>query len=185
MPARIDSLDKKLKKQNPEALADKVANFDEMEAALARLDRFDLTRTPNFEPRRGADGADSMSPRATAPLLYLPIQGGPEAAVCDWLAALDGGGPLIERVQPESLRQWRRPARASQLHRAASPGRARPCRLLRAGSCASGPGTFAEIRAKPGPDRSSLVLPGCRTTAMRTAHRAAFLGFLRLRSGPI
>ena len=36
------------KVQNPAALEQKVTNFPQMEEALARIDRFDLNRTPNF-----------------------------------------------------------------------------------------------------------------------------------------
>lgn len=50
---RLEELNQTLKKQNPSPLSDKVVNFDETEGALARLDRFNLNRTPNFEPRRG------------------------------------------------------------------------------------------------------------------------------------
>ncbi|MDA3888528.1 MAG: nodulation protein NodH, partial [Allgaiera sp.] len=39
---RIEGVSDKLKKQNPEPLSDKVENPEEMEAALARLDRFNL-----------------------------------------------------------------------------------------------------------------------------------------------
>ncbi len=39
--------------QNPRELADKVRNFDEMQADLAQIDPFMLRRIPNFEPRRG------------------------------------------------------------------------------------------------------------------------------------
>lgn len=39
--------------QNPRELAEKVSNFDEMQAELARLDPFMLRRIPNFEPRKG------------------------------------------------------------------------------------------------------------------------------------
>ena len=49
----LDALDKNLKKQNPSPISAKVSNYDHMVQALSRLDRFDLTRTPNFEPRRG------------------------------------------------------------------------------------------------------------------------------------
>ena len=56
--ARLAQLDRRLKKQNPEPLAAKVSNFGAMEAALGAgpggIDRFDLGRTPNFEPRRAA-----------------------------------------------------------------------------------------------------------------------------------
>ncbi|MDN5788591.1 MAG: sulfotransferase domain-containing protein, partial [Pseudorhodobacter sp.] len=48
----LSAPDGTLKKQNPEDISEKVENFAEMEAALAQLDRFNLSRTPNFEPRR-------------------------------------------------------------------------------------------------------------------------------------
>ena len=51
--SRLDALDRTLKVQNPSSLAEKVENFSEMEDALSGLDRFNLSRTPNFEPRRG------------------------------------------------------------------------------------------------------------------------------------
>lgn len=53
VPDRLEGLDKSLKVQNPKAVGEKVANVEEMSRALARLDTFNLSRTPNFEPRRG------------------------------------------------------------------------------------------------------------------------------------
>ena len=41
---QLEGLDKNLKKQNPSPISAKVSNYDEMLEALARLDRFDLTR---------------------------------------------------------------------------------------------------------------------------------------------
>ncbi len=100
---------KATKVQNPKPLDQKVTNFPEMEAALARLDRFNLNRTPNFEPRRGP-AVPSFVAAAEAPVLYQPIPGGPDAQVLPWLAALDGTEP--ERLQrgffQKSLRQWKR-----------------------------------------------------------------------------
>ena len=49
----LEALDSNLKKQNPSPISAKVSNYEEMLRSLAQLDRFDLTRTPNFEPRRG------------------------------------------------------------------------------------------------------------------------------------
>jgi len=37
--ARIEALDQKLKRQNPEPLENKVSNFDQMADALARMDQ--------------------------------------------------------------------------------------------------------------------------------------------------
>ncbi|MEO0487647.1 MAG: nodulation protein NodH [Pseudomonadota bacterium] len=105
----LDSLSKKLKKQNPAPLTDKVENVAEMEQALSQLDRFDLTRTPNFEPRRGPSVPTYVG-AARAPLLYLPMRSGPEAEVKDWLAAVDdvARDALIEDFKQKSLRAWKR-----------------------------------------------------------------------------
>ncbi len=75
---RLDALDPTLKKQNPEDIEDKVVNFAEMEGALARLDRFNLGRTPTFEPRRQAGIPGYL---AAGKLIYMPVRGGPEAQV--------------------------------------------------------------------------------------------------------
>ena len=105
---RLDGLNKQLKKQNPEPLEDKVQNFDRMEAALARLDRFNLARTPNFEPRRGANVPDFAAAQG-APLLYMPVRGGPANAVMKWMSKLgDDRAGLIRQFSQKSLRQWKR-----------------------------------------------------------------------------
>lgn len=103
--ARLASLDKTLKKQNPEPIEAKVSNFDAMERALARLDRFNLTRTPNFEPRRGAVIPQYVAP-AQSPILYMPIKGGPEARVVTWLAELDGA-EVQTGFNHRTLRDWK------------------------------------------------------------------------------
>ncbi|ARO15636.1 hypothetical protein BVG79_02296 [Ketogulonicigenium robustum] len=102
---RLEALDQKVKKQNPEAVADKVENFPEMEEALARLDRFNLSRTPNFEPRRGP-GVPGFVAAARSNLLFLPVASGPVQAVTDWLAALDGAAPE-QKFNLGTLRQWK------------------------------------------------------------------------------
>lgn len=102
--ARLEGLDDKLKKQNPEEIGDKVVNLPEMEAALAKLDRFNLNRTPNFEPRRPPAIPSFV---AVEGLLYMPVRSGPEAQVRNWMAALDRG-PLMGDFVQKSLRQWKR-----------------------------------------------------------------------------
>lgn len=105
----LEAPSKALKKQNPDAIGDKVSNPAEMEAALGRLDRFNLSRTPNFEPRRGASVPGFIA-AARKPLLFLPIRSTGEARVLNWLAALDGVTPemLPSRFTHKSLRQWQR-----------------------------------------------------------------------------
>jgi LPS sulfotransferase NodH len=107
--ARLDSLNTALKRQNPQPVAEKVENFEAMAAALARLDRFNLSRTPNFEPRRGP-AVPTYHAAARTPLIYMPLRSGPEASVLAWMAALDGVTPAdLERdFTQSSLRGWKR-----------------------------------------------------------------------------
>ena len=101
---RLEGLSKKLKKQNPAPLSEKVANFEEMAAALASLDQFDLTRTPNFEPRRGAAIPTYVAARE-APLLFMPMRSGPVGQVRSWLGSFGG---LEDGFTQKTLRQWKR-----------------------------------------------------------------------------
>ncbi len=177
-PSRIGSLNKKLKKQNPEPMTNKVDNFAAMESALARLDRFNLTRTPNFEPRRGP-AIPTILAAPTSPLLFLPLRGGPEAAVRDWLSGLDGGAPPIEGFSQKTIRQWKK-ARVG--HRSFTVLR-HPLARAHATYCdkilATDAGSFPEIRETL---RKVFDLPIPRGDPGpgydRAAHRTAFLGFL-------
>ncbi|MHA6346264.1 nodulation protein NodH [Roseivivax sp. CAU 1761] len=109
VPSRLEKLDTALKRQNPRPVTEKVANPEEMAAALARLDRFNLARTPNFEPRRGPV-VPSYVAAARSPLLYQPVRAGPEDSVLDWLAALDGAdrAALVTGFSQKTLRHWMR-----------------------------------------------------------------------------
>ncbi|HKL64609.1 MAG TPA: sulfotransferase family 2 domain-containing protein [Roseovarius sp.] len=178
--ARLEALDDSLKPQNPEPLENKVENYDEMARALARLDRFDLSRTPNFEPRRGA-AVPGFVTAAHAPLVYMPVRAGPEAEVRAWLAALDGvpGDTLTTKLNQGALRRWMR----------GKPGHRRftvlrhPVARAHAAFCerilVPGPGCFNSIRrtlrkAYKLPLPADWPDPGYD----RAAHRAAFAGFL-------
>ncbi len=100
---RVSAIDTTLKKQNPEAIEDKVSNPREMAASLARLDRFNLSRTPNFEPRRNA-GVPQYTASVGAPLLFMPISAGPNAALRAWL---QGFGALTDDFDRKSLKRWK------------------------------------------------------------------------------
>jgi len=103
LKARLKALDTRFKKQNPEALRDKVSNPDEMEQALARTDWFEAAHTPNFEPRRSASVPQYLAAKG-AGLLYQPIKAGPEAALRRWLAGFGGVEANFER---RTLRDWK------------------------------------------------------------------------------
>lgn len=177
---------KATKVQNPQPLEDKVTNFAEMEKALARLDRFDLNRTPNFEPRRGR-AVPSYVAAAEAPVLYQPIPCGPDAQVLPWLAALDGVD--IDGLQrgffQKSLRQWKRQHRG---HRVFTVLRHPVLRLHTAFARhilpTEGGQAFKEIRATL---RNNYKIPIPEDAPGRDygpeEQRAAFLGFARFIAG--
>jgi len=174
---RLEALSGKLKKQNPAPLSDKVVNYDEMAGALARIDWFDLSRTPNFEPRRGPSVPGYLA-AAEAPLLFMPLPGGPVAQVTGWLAALDGGAAPQGGFSQKELRQWKR---RHPRHRGFSVVTHPVARAYSA---------FCELAA--GGDEAlqgtlrrayGLELPGPEDGA--GSQRAAFLAFLRFLKGNV
>lgn len=165
----LSSPDSTLKKQNPEDISEKVENFDEMAAALSRLDRFNLARTPNFEPRR-APAIPSFLAAGAA--LYMPMRGGPEVEVTQWLAGL---GPISGDFNQKSLRHW---LRKNRNHRSFTVLR-HPVARAHTGFCSHIlTGALSHIRE--GLIKSyKLNLPEVGETLSLDEHREAFLGFLR------
>ena len=103
VPGRLQALDFRFKKQNPEAIAEKVSNPAEMARALAGMQGFDLAHTPNLEPRR-APAVPQYLASTGAPLLFMPIRSGPEQRLRAWLS---GFGPMRGSFDRASLRTWR------------------------------------------------------------------------------
>ncbi len=185
VPEMLEGLDKNLKKQNPSPLSEKVSNFAQMEQALGRLDKFDLTRTPNFEPRRGPN-VPGYAVGVRAPLLFMPIAGGPQQEVRRWMAALDGEkqNALGTKLSQKDLRQWKR---KNTGHRSFAILR-HP--ILRAHEVFchrilnSDKGSFLQLR-RTLVRRYKLPLPeeGTEGTIDLAAHRAAFMAFLTFLKG--
>lgn len=185
VPELLEDRDKNLKKQNPSPLSEKVSNYAAMEAALARLDRFDLTRTPNFEPRRGPNVPGYVT-GINAPLLFMPIAGGPQQEVRRWLAALDGEkqNALGQKMTQKDLRQWKR---QNTGHRSFSVLR-HPVLRAHEVFCHrilnSGKGSYLQLR-RTLVRRYKLPLPeeGQEDTIDAATHRAAFIAFLNFLKG--
>ena len=172
LDARLDAVDTSLTVQNPEPLSDKVTNPAAMEQSLARLDRFNLSRTPNFEPRRNAAIPGYVAAR-NAPLLFMPIKGNPMDPVIDWLSSLGG---IDQDFTHKTLRQWKRthPGHRSftvlrhpldRAHRAF-------CALEQGGMQGEQRNILARVHGV------SLPRPGA-TYADPAERRAAFLAFLK------
>jgi len=144
--SHIEKLSTNLRRQNPGTLRDKVINYDEMVKALAGMDPFNLTRTPNFEPRKGPI-VPSYIAAHKAPIMYLPLQGGPIAQVRSWLQEIDASGELQGEFNQKTLRQWKR---KNAGHRSFTVIR-HPVLRAHAVFCErildTGPESFPEIRA--------------------------------------
>lgn len=176
---QLEELDGKLKKQNPAPLSEKVENFGEMEEALAQLDQFNLTRTPNFEPRRGAV-VPSYVAGAKAPLLFMPLRSGPDAAVERWMADLDrvSEDQLHSKFSQKTLRLWKKDNPGFRSFTVLRHPVARVHTAFCEKILSTGPGSFNKIR-KTLNNRYDLGLPAEVDASYDVAsHRAAFLGFL-------
>jgi LPS sulfotransferase NodH len=181
----LESLDKNLKKQNPSPVSAKVSNYDHMVRALSRLDRFDLTRTPNFEPRRGPN-VPSYVVAAESSLVYMPLRSGPQAQVLDWMAALDGvsKSELQTKLSQKDLRQWKRKHPG---HRSFTVLR-HPVQRAHDAFCrhilTTGKGSYLQLRNTL-VRRYKMPLPAGAPdeTYDLAAHRAAFVAFLTFLKG--
>ncbi|MCJ8138364.1 sulfotransferase family protein [Falsirhodobacter halotolerans] len=172
IPARLQELDGKLKKQNPDPLADKVENPKAVEEALARLDPFQFSRVPNFEPRRGA-AVPTFLAATGAPALYMPTRNGPDAQVVQWLRDL--GGDVVEKMDQRALRAWRG---AHPGHRSFTVLRHPLARAHTAFTDQILTNALAGIRQQM-VRRYDLPLPPPGQDMGFEAHRTAFLAFLR------
>ena len=176
---------KKTKKQNPQSLEEKVVNPADMKTALAGIDYFDLSRTPNFEPRRGPMVPDYIA-AAKSPVLYMPIKSGPTECISQWLADLDGVEQSVLRVgfTQKTLRRWKRQAFENRSFTVIRHPVARlHCDFVKR-ILMPGPMLYADIRetlrstyAVPLPEPN----PGASYDS--AAHRNAFLAFLAFVKG--
>ena len=101
--ARLDELVFKFKKQNPEPMAEKVANPEDMAQGLARLDLFNMHHSPNFEPRRPGSVGSYIASDVVG-LLFQPVKSGPEQQIRKWMQQYGG---LISSFDRQTLRKWR------------------------------------------------------------------------------
>lgn len=92
--------------QNPREMSEKVTNLAEMQADLAAMDPFQLSRIPTFEPSRGPAVPSFIAADAGGGLLYLPVRGGPQDAVLGWLSTV--ADKLERDFTQNSLRAWLR-----------------------------------------------------------------------------
>lgn len=106
---KLENAPRKLKRQNPEPLEEKLLNPEAVAEGVARLDRFNLARTPNFEPRHPPP-LWGFRACADTPLVYAPLPGGHERDIYAWMAQIDGVAPrdLKTDFTPQAWRDWQR-----------------------------------------------------------------------------
>jgi hypothetical protein len=172
----------KTKVQNPSSLEDKVINFKEMVSALSSIDHFNMSNTPNFEPRRGPAVPTFIAAKG-APLLYLPVRCGPEDAVKHWLEALgtDDAG-LIQGFTQKTLRKWKRNSKNHRSFTVVSHPVVRLHRAFCKHIATVGEHTFGEIREQL---RTTYKLPlsNSADTYSMSTHREAFIKFAHFIKG--
>ena len=174
---RLEAFTGKTKKQNPQALADKVTNYDEMQKALARIDHYDLGRLPNFEPRRGPL-VPSYVAGDKVPLLFMPVRGAGNQRLRRWLADMEGCAPeaLHGGFSQKTLRQWKRGHPGHRSFTLLSHPVARLHRAFCRHILGEGPGAYPEIR-RTLREIYGLPLPEHGAPQDADAHRAAFVAF--------
>ncbi|KEJ90709.1 sulfotransferase family 2 domain-containing protein [Sulfitobacter donghicola] len=182
---RLEGLDKNLKKQNPSPLSEKVSNYALLEQTLSRLDRFDLTRTPNFEPRRGPNVPGYVA-GVRAPLIFMPAAGGPDQEVRRWLAALDGQkqNALGKKMTQKELRQWKRQNVGHRSFTVLRHPLARAHEVFCHRIMNAGQGSYLQLR-RTLVRRYKLPLPeeGQENDIDLASHRACFIAFLTFLKG--
>lgn len=176
---RLEALDGKLKRQNPSPVTDKVENPNDISAALAALDRFNLSRTPNFEPRRGGAVPSYLATRQ-AGLLFMPVPGGPTEAVQQWMMQADGQADrLLGDFNQRQLRDWKSKHSPHRSFTVLRHPVLRAHEVFCTRILTDGQGSFRKIR-RTLRNRFGLPIPETMVAASYTRedHRRAFSAFL-------
>jgi len=168
-----DKANTRTKVQNPQVLRDKVENYEEMTAALSGFDHFNLSRTPNFEPRRGPNVPRYVASEV-APLLYMPIKASAEAEVLQWLSSL---GETRSGFTQKTLRQWKRKNTGHRSFTIVCHPVARLHRAFCDHILATDGDVYLEIRQRLIKDYSIGIPEVLSPDYSRDAHRAAFIAF--------
>ncbi|WP_226779869.1 nodulation protein NodH [Oceaniglobus trochenteri] len=178
--ARLDHTSDRTKVQNPGTLREKVVNYDAMVATLSSHDHFDLGRTPNFEQRRGPSIPGYLL-AAESPLAFMPIRGGAEDRITEWLTALDGAAPTCPEMTQKDLRKWKRQNPGHRSFTVVRHPVARIHEVFHRHILPAGDEAFGDLRYTLR-DRYDVPLPEDGIADADT-RRAAFLGFLKFVKG--
>ncbi|MDX1743718.1 MAG: nodulation protein NodH, partial [Ruegeria sp.] len=182
--ARLSAIDDTIKPQNPEPALSKVTNPEETEQALTRIDSFNLYRRPIFEPRQGPDVTSYVAALQT-PLMYMPLRGGLEQPVIQWLADLDAVdvSSLIRNQSQKEMQQWLMANRGHRKFTVLQHPLVRAHFAFCSSILSTGPGTDLELRNLLR-NRFKIPIPGQLRDGNYPVNQhyeafSAFLTFLR------
>lgn len=180
--SEITATSNSTKRQNPSGLEEKVNNYDEMREQLSSLDHFGLSRTPNFEPRRGP-GVPGFVIAKGAPLLFIPLRGARKESIVEWLDGLGTGGTETGLTQKE-LRQWKRQNRDHRSFAVLRHPLARAHAVFCKHIVPKSNDNYAEVR-KVLRNRYGVAVPNPNEMDQYTKleHRSAFANFLTFLKG--
>ncbi|NDR57463.1 hypothetical protein [Aliiruegeria sabulilitoris] len=172
---QVSTVSGRLKRQNPAPLSDKVENFEEMQTALAGMNLDGLVQAGASEPRHSAMVPGFLVSEA-APLLFMPVKGGPTEAVARWLAAFGGVQTGFTR---KTLQQWKNRNKDARCFTIVSHPVERAHAVFERYVLDCGPGSFAHFRARLRAEHDLPIPEGAvDETYSAKERRTAFLGYL-------
>ncbi|MEM6620005.1 MAG: nodulation protein NodH [Pseudomonadota bacterium] len=188
----LRELSTKIVRQNPEALRDKVENYDQMIDQVRQIDLLATEAVPVLEPVRNP-GSKNFVAGTAVPVLFMATERGSHPAVTQWLST-HNGAPLAQDMNQKALGDWlaAHPTRRSFTVVDHPLDRAYAAFYDHIFHC--GDGLFPWIRTAL-ENHYSVALPpkeACRDpnrAALENAgygaaqHGAAFVGFLRFLKG--
>ncbi len=170
--------------QNPVPMDLKVRNYDEMIAALGQRDHYAIAEDIGYEPDRGP-GVPSYVALSDPPLVFLPMRGGPNAQVDNWLADLAAitKGKITRDHTQSSLRKWLRAHPGHRRFTVLAHPLDRAYRAFQKTILATDDAYFAStIGYLQGYFDLEVPGPGCDPDTVRTAFMT-FLDFLKANIG--
>lgn len=177
----LSAFAEKIKRQNPQPLAEKVSNYAEMTEALGAMG-LEIMDAPNApEARRGLSVRDFVT-CSTAPLLYVPVPGVEAQEVLDWMGQIDGVemGKLSTGLNQKGLGQWLETAQGLKALAVVEHPLERAYRVFRKHIYTGGDHIYPQIKARL-IEHFGLVLPeyGEDNDEMLGAAFEAFMVFLK------
>jgi len=104
---KLEGLKQKIKRQNPEALSEKVKNYSEMIEQVRSINFLDNGLPEFHEPERHA-AAKNFILGDTIPLLFQPIGGFGKSAIENWMRThlSESNGKLLSGMNQKQINDW-------------------------------------------------------------------------------